>query len=127
MAIDNHYAAAAERRPVPTCPTCGGQAKEMKTKYGLRNECCGLRSWDRHPLVSEETHANRKAAHAAFDRLWKGGLVKRGRAYKLLADAMSLSTKDCHIKFMDAETAGRVPLIAMTIERKLSDEMEALK
>lgn len=127
MAVGNHYTEAAVRRPVPRCPTCGNQASETQTRYGLRNECCGLRSWDRYPLVSEETHTNRKAAHAAFDRLWKSGLVKRGHAYKLLAKAMRLSKEDCHIKFMDAETAARVPLIAMTIERRLNDEKEMLK
>ena len=82
----NHYAIEAVKRPIPSCPTCGKRARETQTRYGLRADCCGLWSWDRHPLVSGETHAARNAAHKAFDELWRGGLVSRGGAYRLLRE-----------------------------------------
>lgn len=105
----NHYTAEAARKPAPTCPICGKRARETSTRFGLRNQCCGLWSWDRHPLVSAETHAARNAAHAAFDGLWKGGAMSRREAYRRLQGEMGLSSDQCHMKLMDKETAEMVP------------------
>lgn len=90
------------------CPKCGQEARRVKTRYGTRNSHCDLWSWDNAPLVDAETHEARKAAHAAFDQLWKSGRVKRGTAYKMLAEELGLSRADCHMKIMDAATAKRV-------------------
>lgn len=111
----NHYAQEAMAKPLPICPECGQKAQESQTRYGLRNMCCGLWSWDRHPLVSAETHAARNAAHAAFDRLWKSGAMPRGKAYALLREAMGLTKEQCHMKLMDRETAERVPAAVESI------------
>ena len=100
----------------PTCPKCAQPATRTKTRYGDRFSHCGLHAWGNHPLASPETHAARNAAHAAFDPLWKRGLVSRATAYKALADALGIDRKDCHMKLMSAEMARRVPAIAAQLE-----------
>lgn len=100
---------------IVTCPKCQAPAVATETKYGTRHECCGLWSWDSKPLVSEATHEARKAAHAAFDILWKEKGWQRARAYAALAEAMQLPAKDCHIGSMTAEQAAMVPLVALKI------------
>ena len=62
-----------------------------------------------------ETRAARSAAHAAFDPLWKAKADKfgtsKGRAradgYKWLAKQLGIPATDCHVGWMDAETARR--------------------
>jgi len=91
------------------CPVCGATAQTVYTRYGPRHSCCGLWSWGYAPLVDEETHEARKAAHAAFDPLWREHGFKRSQAYSLLAAKLGIKRKKCHMKIMDAETARRVP------------------
>ncbi len=76
---------------------------------------CGLWSWDRHPLADAATHEARKAAHAAFDELWKSGAMPRGKAYALLRKELGISKDECHIKLMDENTARRVPEAVVAI------------
>lgn len=116
MAVGNHYAQAAKKSPLPICPKCGSKAMETQTRFGLRNSCCGLWSWDRHPLVSAETHEARSAAHKAFDSLWRGGSMGRREAYAALAEEMNLAPEQCHMKLMDAETAWRVLVAVQAIK-----------
>lgn len=98
------------------CPTCGLAPMRTETRYGPRYACCGLWAWGESPLVDSATHNARKAAHAAFDALWRGGGMSRSEAYRRLSKTMGLPSKDCHIKLMDAEQARRVvdlvPLLA---------------
>ena len=115
MTKGNHYAAAARKAPRPICPTCGNVARETQTKYGLRSMCCGLWSWDRHPLVDGDTHAARNVAHKTFDDLWRGGKMDRREAYRRLADQMNLTPDQCHMKLMDRETALMVPIAVAAI------------
>ena len=103
-----------------TCPTCGNAPKRTDTRYGLRLGCCGLWAWGEHPLADAATHEARKAAHAAFDTLWKERLIKRGHAYKLLAEAMGMTRDECHMKLMTAEQARRVPAIAARMREELT-------
>lgn len=63
--------AAAENLAVPTCPKCGRLAKERRTRYGIRSECCDLWSWDRKPLVDEATHKARKEVFVMLDKMSK--------------------------------------------------------
>lgn len=123
MTNGNHYAQQAEGQPVPTCPNCGREAGESMTRYGIRNQCepCGLWSWDRHPLVDAETHEARKAAHAVFDALWRGGPMKRGEAYKALRDELGIDKRDCHIKLMDKALASQVPAAVEKIRKELNE------
>jgi hypothetical protein len=102
-----------------TCPSCGGEPRRQTTRFGVRHSCCGLWSWGSKPLVDRETHEARQAAHAAFDRLWQSGRVRRARAYRLLQNELGLSPDDCHMALMDAETARRVPEAVKRIEASL--------
>ena len=98
-----------------TCPKCGGVPTRTQTRFGPRLDCCDLWAWGDHPLADAATHEARKAAHEAFDPIWKGGTLSRGKAYKLLAEAMGLTRDECHMKLMIAEQAQRVPAIAKQI------------
>jgi hypothetical protein len=91
------------------CPLCGNPASQAQTRYGLRSECCDLWSWDGKPLASAEMHEARMAAHVAFDPLWKSGKRSRAQAYNLLAEAMNMKPKDCHMATMSLEDLRRVP------------------
>ena len=122
MARGNHYAQEAKRKPIPVCPKCGSKARETKTRYGLRNMCCDLWSWDRHPLVDAETHGARNAAHKAFDALWRGTSLSRSKAYKMLAEEMNLTAEQCHMKLMDADTAHRVPVAVQAIKERATQQ-----
>lgn len=102
----------------PDCPKCGRRSMAFNTKYGVRNSCCDLWSWDGAPLVDRETHEARKAAHAAFDTLWKGGMMSRGEAYRALQRKLGLTADECHMKIMDAETARKVPQAAQEIRQE---------
>lgn len=101
----------------PDCPICGWSAEQKYTQYGVRNSCCGLWSWGDAPLVDEETHEARKAAHEAFDTLWKDHGISRSSAYAQLAAALGIKPEDCHMKKMDKMTASRVPDAVMAILR----------
>ena len=102
------------------CPKCGEKPVRTETRFGTRLDCCGLWAWGNHPLVDQETHEARKAAHAAFDPIWHFGMASRGEAYAMLAAAMGMTTKECHMKLMTAEQARRVPSIAAEIRKELN-------
>ena len=72
--------------------------------------------------MSHGTHEARKAAHAAFDALWKGHHMTRSEAYKQLALKMRMRRDECHIKLMDESTARKVPHAVMAIMRDLDDD-----
>jgi hypothetical protein len=50
----------------------------------------------------------RKQAHTAFDVLWKSKRLTRTQAYTQLANAMNISTEQCHIGMFDAKQCKRV-------------------
>ena len=91
------------------CPVCYNAPKKTKTKYGVRNDCCGHWSWGNYPLKGALTHSARREAHAVFDPLWEDGIFTRTEAYMLLAEYLGLSSKQCHMKLMDLKTARNVP------------------
>lgn len=95
--------------PVVTCPTCGQEAKATATKYGVRHDCCGQRSWGGRPLATPATHAARRLAHDAFDVLWKHEGWRRSEAYKELAQVLGIERKDCHMELMSEAQALLVP------------------
>ncbi len=108
----------------PICPKCGSEAKAVTTRYGTRHACCDLHSWDGKPLVDQATHDARKAAHDAFDRLWKKGprrLMDRGEAYAELRVELDLSPDECHMSLMPAETALLVPPAVERIRARRGD------
>ena len=105
------------RKQDPVCPICGEHAKLTITTYGPRHSCCGLHSWRYKPLVDQQTHDARKAAHAAFDPIWQSGGLDRPAAYKWLASMMNMTAEECHISRMTASEAAKVYVLAT--ERKL--------
>ena len=91
-----------------------------ETRYGPRNDCCGLWSWGDKKLVDADTHAARKRAHEAFDPLWKDGTLTRSEAYRELRRVMRISEKSCHMSHMSAEMAGLVPAAVIKIRARLA-------
>lgn len=112
-----------------TCPYCKSAVKYTSHAeiYGGRvfsdwpfiylctNKVCGasvgVHSGTNHPLgtlADEATKAARKRAHAAFDPLWKSKKMKRGEAYKWLADKMDLERWRCHISWFDVGLCNQV-------------------
>lgn len=95
------------KKPAPVCPTCGQPASVRDTSYGKRFGCCGLWAWGYYPLADAKTHDARRAAHAAFDPIWRSGRLSRSAAYQRLAGALGVDVRDCHMKLMDETTARR--------------------
>lgn len=112
----------SKKPTVPICPKCGAQAIRQTTRYGDRYACCGLWAWGKHPLADAATHAARNAAHAAFDPLWKTGIMNRSFAYAKLAEGLGIDARDCHMKLMGAEMARRVPAIAQRLRAEMADQ-----
>jgi len=93
------------------CPKCGKVAVSTKTEYGLRNHCshCNMWSWGNNsPLVSKATHSARQGAHKSFDIIWESRFMTRADSYEWLAKSLGISSKDCHMKKMNFETANKV-------------------
>lgn len=109
-------------RVAPICPVCEKPAQLAHSPYGVKHKCCGLWSWDGKPLVDAATHIARREAHEVFDRLWKGGTLSRGKAYKLLREELGLTEPECHMAKMDAATAQRVPTAVYAIRERLGRE-----
>jgi hypothetical protein len=59
-------------------------------------------------LANAELRAAKMAAHDAFDRLWKGGGMRRGAAYEWLAAQLSIDRSACHIGEFDVADCRRV-------------------
>lgn len=59
-------------------------------------------------LADFETRAARKAAHAAFDPLWRAGKTTRTQAYLWMQRAMGLSRAEAHIARMTAEQCNKL-------------------
>lgn len=107
------------------CPRCGSKATVVQTKYGPKHECCGLWSWHGKPLADKATHDARKAAHAAFDTLWKQGTYTRAGAYKALAAALGLGADECHISRMSEAEALRVVALVPELAAKVPKRLKA--
>lgn len=48
-------------------------------------------------LANAELRKKRKEAHLALDHLWRGGMMRRSEAYRLLQLHMGLPEEDTHI------------------------------
>lgn len=89
--------------------------------YLCTNDKCrasiGVHPNTNHPLgtlADHQTKEARKTAHAAFDQLWKGKHMKRGDAYKWLADQLDIERWRCHIAWFEADLCARVTMLAKT-------------
>lgn len=66
----------------------------------------GVHAGTTHPLgtlADIKTKNARKAAHAAFDPIWKTKQMKRGEAYKWLAEKLDIERWRCHISWFDVD------------------------
>jgi hypothetical protein len=60
-------------------------------------------------LANKELRTAKMKAHAAFDPLWKSyKKMKRGEAYKWLANSLGLRYAECHIGMFDVDMCKRV-------------------
>lgn len=59
-------------------------------------------------LANAALREARKAAHAAFDPLWKSTRMTRKDAYKWLSEQLGIHRTDTHIGLFDEETCRRV-------------------
>lgn len=74
---------------------------------------------DGSPMGVPATLATKRArmeAHAAFDKLWKDGRMKRRAAYLWMQRAMNLPEELAHIGMFDAD---QCQLLVMHVEREL--------
>lgn len=55
----------------------------------------------------QETMNARRTAHEYFDRLWQGGDMTRGHAYRVLCQLMGMRREQCHFARFDRETCER--------------------
>ena len=91
------------------CPKHGIVLERKKTRYGIRLYCsvsnCTVVCWDggTSTPADYETRQARRAAHAAFDPLWRGNGMSKGSAYKKLSEFMRLPKKEAHIGYFTVE------------------------
>ena len=116
------------------CDYCGRQAVLVDSaevyngrSYGTIWLCRPCRAWvgvhkgdgknvPLGRLANAELREAKKAAHAAFDPLWKkmmrvADIPKRrarGKAYRWLAGELEIDAEDCHIGMFDVEQCRRV-------------------
>jgi ribosomal protein L37AE/L43A len=75
----------SRKKNVLLCPQCGKKATSVQTKFGIRNEHCGLWSWGNNPLVDVYTHAARKQLHAKVQEAAERNFVSTFKIYHVLA------------------------------------------
>lgn len=110
----------------PVCLECGGEGTlvtgreiyphrpDLYAKSFWRCSCgayCGCHGMTTKPLghpCGPVTRAARSAAHAAFDPIWKRGVMDRSAAYAWLSSATGIESERCHIGMMTAEQAALV-------------------
>lgn len=113
------------------CPYCGRETEYTDSKviygrsYGMIYLCkpCDAyvgvhKGTDRAlgRLADKELRYWKKAAHAAFDPIWKCGWMKRSQAYKWLAQRMGLRPGQAHIGMFDVAECKEVIRICNEIE-----------
>lgn len=59
-------------------------------------------------VANTELRKAKSKAHAAFDPIWKSGLMKRGAAYAALAKSLGIYQDQCHIGMFDVEQCEHV-------------------
>ncbi|MCY7484311.1 zinc-finger-containing protein [Paenibacillus alvei] len=105
------------------CPYCNGQTEFVDSvrvygkSYGMIYLCSpcdayvGVHRGTDKPLgrlANKQLREYKKAAHAAFDPLWKSGEFYRQQAYAWLSKQMGLPRYQTHIGMFDVEQCKRV-------------------
>jgi hypothetical protein len=113
------------------CPYCGKDAQLTNSTvlygkdYGWVWVCKCVEGWayvgchrsTKHPLgtlANHELREARKRAHAAFDPLWKDGLMSRSAAYRWLSSELGIAKENCHIACFDLE---RCELVIKAVDK----------
>lgn len=107
-----------------TCPYCGAPSvltdsiEIYGVSYGMIYLCrpcdayCGTHKSDQTTalgrLANKELRFWKKQAHAAFDPLWKSGLMQRNDAYTWLSQKMETERDLTHIGMFDVDQCKRV-------------------
>lgn len=113
-----------------SCDYCGQPAERVTGAeiYPRRPDLAGKTLWRCEPcgayvgchpgtdkplgrLADAELRRAKMAAHAAFDPLWRSGDMRRGQAYRWLAERLGIDSSECHIGMMDAATCRRVAAV----------------
>ena len=121
-----------------TCPYCNSPVKytshaeiyngrtfsDWPFIYLCTNKPCGasvgVHEGTNHPLgtlADQATKNARKAAHAAFDPIWKLARDKskaRAEAYQWLADQLDIEKWRCHISWFDISYCNKVVKLCLT-------------
>jgi len=106
------------------CPYCNKEAVLASSKeiyngqdYGLIWICRPCRAYvgchrgTTKPLgrlANAELRDWKKRVHAVFDPLWKNGKMRRGEAYRKLANMLKIKREYCHIGMFDVKMCERV-------------------
>ena len=109
------------------CPYCGKEAALVTGRklYPHRPDLAEKRFYECKPcdarvgchgtstkplgrLANAELRREKSAAHRAFDPIWKSRRMKRGEAYRWLAERLSMAREDCHIGMFDVADCQRV-------------------
>lgn len=94
------------------CPDCGAPMELRRSRYGPFYGCSQFPACrgshgahpDGKPLgipANQETKNARIKAHAAFDRLWKGGRMSKSKAYAWLSETLMVERDKAHIAMLD--------------------------
>lgn len=102
----------------PKCPVHGCEFEQRHGRFGMFYGCPHYPECDRTASRSKQdklwrisdqlTRNARKAAHKAFDELWKSGKIPRTACYRALAKLMDMPANKCHIEHFGVEYCGRV-------------------
>lgn len=101
-----------KRKPPKLCPIHGVKLVYTPNRWGAHWNCptdgCSVRCWGGATSTpgDAETFELRKRAHAAFDPLWKGSMLKfqrRPEAYRWMQEVMKLGPRECHIGLFNAQ------------------------
>ena len=94
--------------------------------YLCTNEACkasvGVHEGTEHPLgtlADQSTKNARKAAHAAFDPIWKTKQMGRNEAYRWLAEKLDIERWRCHISWFDISYCNAV--VKLCLSRQASN------
>lgn len=95
------------------CPFCDGEVKVSSTQkfYGTPYSykkmvvfctTCGAHTsirFDNYKgglIATRRMLKGRMLCHSIFDKIWKKGIVKRGKLYEILAKKMGIPKAECH-------------------------------
>ena len=118
------------------CPECGAKMLLKPSRFGLFWGCENYPSCktthgahpDGTPLgipADKKTRDARMAAHAAFDELWRSGLMTRSAAYRWLRQSMRLSAKEAHIARFSQSQCKRVVQLVGRLKGKVKERETA--